>query len=161
MSTTNSSTKINLAHGYLLTNHFEKAKAIYLENKTAFIIPHLGSLADYWRAQLGLIDHLACAALIYWDRLSSVRRRIRFCSAPMVLGCIPVWRCKIRALRLRPDAEQRVLGGNLFRLIARVNRQVPRRPAVVSPMVRLARSKNETLAAELRDPWVSEHALCG
>ncbi|MGH8609007.1 MAG: tetratricopeptide repeat protein [Gammaproteobacteria bacterium] len=33
LDATKSSTKMNLAHGYLLANQFEKAKAIYLENK--------------------------------------------------------------------------------------------------------------------------------
>jgi tetratricopeptide (TPR) repeat protein len=33
LDVTKSSLKINLAHAYLLTNQFEKAKAIYLENK--------------------------------------------------------------------------------------------------------------------------------
>jgi tetratricopeptide (TPR) repeat protein len=33
LDATKSSIKINLAHGYLLTNQFEKASAIYLENK--------------------------------------------------------------------------------------------------------------------------------
>ena len=38
-----------------------------------FIIPHLGSFADDWRAQLALIDHLARHPNIYTDT-SGVRR---------------------------------------------------------------------------------------
>ncbi len=38
-----------------------------------FIIPHLGSFADDWRAQIALIDHLVRHANIYADS-SGVRR---------------------------------------------------------------------------------------
>ncbi|MGH8606789.1 MAG: amidohydrolase family protein [Gammaproteobacteria bacterium] len=141
--------------------------------QVAFIIPHLGSFADDWRAQLALIDHLARHSNIYTDT-SGVRRFDLLEQAveragphKILFGSDGPWLhpgvelAKIRALRLPPEAAQLVLGENFLRLIARVNRQVTRRPAVVAPMVRLPRSEDEALAAEFRDPWISEHALCG
>ena len=139
--------------------------------EVAFIIPHLGSFADDWRAQLALIDHLARHPNIYTDT-SAVRRfdlleqavkragphKILFGSdGPWLHPAVEL--AKIRALRLPPEAEQLVLGENLLRLIARVSRHVTRRPR--APIVRLPSSEKETLAAELRDPWISEHAPCG
>ena len=67
-----------------------------------FIIPHLGSFADDWRAQLALIDHLARHPNIYTDT-SGVRRfdlleqavrvpaQARCCSARTVHGCTRPW----------------------------------------------------------------------
>jgi predicted TIM-barrel fold metal-dependent hydrolase len=139
--------------------------------EVAFIIPHLGSFADDWRAQLALIDHLARHPNIYTDT-SGVRRfdlleqavkragphKILFGSdGPWLHPAVEL--AKIRALRLPPEAEQLVLGENLLRLIARVSRHVTHRPR--APIVRLPTSEKETLAAELRDPWISEHAPCG
>ena len=65
-----------------------------------FIIPHLGSFADDWRAQLGLIDHLVrhrisirtlpeCAVSICSNRQCTGPARRRFSLAPMGHGCTP------------------------------------------------------------------------
>ena len=65
-----------------------------------FIIPHLGSFADDWRAQIALIDHLVRHSNIYtdtagvrrfdiyWYRPFSVLARERSYSAPTDRGCI-------------------------------------------------------------------------
>lgn len=141
--------------------------------EVAFIIPHLGSFADDWRAQLALIDHLARHPNIYTDT-SGVRRfdlleqaveragphKILFGSdGPWLHPAVEL--AKIRALQMPPEAEQLVLGKNFLGLIARVNRHVTRRPVALAPTGRLARTENEAFAAELRDPWISEHTLCG
>lgn len=67
-----------------------------------FIIPHLGSFSDDWRAQLALIDHLAhhpnihtdTAGVRRFDLLAEAARRAgaeKSSSAPTALGCIRAW----------------------------------------------------------------------
>lgn len=98
----------------------------------AFIIPHLGSFADDWRAQLGLIDHLARHPNIYTDTAGVRRfdlldeavhragaRKILFGSdGPWLHPAVEL--AKIRALGLTGAEEDLVLGRNLLRLISRV-----------------------------------------
>jgi uncharacterized protein len=97
----------------------------------AFIIPHLGSFADDWRAQVVLIDHLVRHPNIYTDT-SGVRRfdilveAVRRAGATKVLfGSDGPWLhpavelAKVRALGLPAVAELLMLGGNLLRLIRR------------------------------------------
>ena len=96
-----------------------------------FIIPHLGSFGDDWRAQLALIDHLERHPNIYADS-SGVRRfdlllqAVRRAGAHKLLfGSDGPWLHpalelhKIRLLGLPPRDEALVLGGNLMRLLAR------------------------------------------
>ena len=96
-----------------------------------FIVPHLGSFADDWRAQLALIDHLERHPNIYADT-SGVRRfdllaqAVRRAGARKVLfGTDGPWLhpavelAKIRALQLPANDEALVLGGNFLRLTAR------------------------------------------
>jgi uncharacterized protein len=95
-----------------------------------FIIPHLGSFADDWRAQIGLIDHLVRHPNIYTDT-SGVRRfdilvdAVRRAGPGKVLfGSDGPWLhpgvelAKVRALKLPAVAEKRVLGDNLLDLIS-------------------------------------------
>lgn len=95
-----------------------------------FIIPHLGSFADDWRAQLALIDHLERHANIFTDT-SGVRRFdlleqavARAGAGKVLFGSDGPWLhpgvelAKVRALALGPADERRVLGGNLLRLLA-------------------------------------------
>ena len=106
----------------------------------AFIIPHLGSFADDWAAQLGLIDHLARHPNVHADT-SGVRRfdlleeAVRRAGAGKLLfGSDGPWLhpgvelAKVRALGLTPAQERLVLGGNLLRLIGEAARS-PGRPA--------------------------------
>lgn len=94
----------------------------------AFIIPHLGSFADDWRAQLALIDHLERHDNVHADT-SGVRRfdlllqAVQRAGAHKILfGTDGPWLhpavelAKIRLLRLAPADEALVLGGNLLRL---------------------------------------------
>lgn len=96
-----------------------------------FIIPHLGSFGDEWKAQLALIDHLVRHPNIFADT-SGVRRfdllenAVRRAGAAKILfGSDGPWLHpgveleKIRALRMNLADERLVLAGNLLRLIAR------------------------------------------
>ncbi len=96
-----------------------------------FIIPHLGSFADDWRAQLAFLDPLSRHPNIYTDT-SGVRRFDlllqavhRAGPAKILFGSDGPWLhpgvelAKVRALQLAPKDEARVLGGNLLALIAR------------------------------------------
>ena len=104
----------------LLAQEFKRVK---------FIIPHLGSFGDSWRAQQAFIDHLARHANIYTDT-SGVRRfdlllqAIRRAGPNKVLfGSDGPWLhpglelAKVRALELPPAGERLVLGETFLRLI--------------------------------------------
>lgn len=94
-----------------------------------FIIPHLGSFGDDFRAHVQLIDQLVRFPNVYTDT-SGVRRfdylvqAVKRAGAHKVLfGSDGPWLhpglelCKIRLLHLPPRDEVFVLGGNLLRLI--------------------------------------------
>ena len=96
-----------------------------------FIIPHLGSFADDWRAHQLLIDQLVRYPNVYTDT-SGVRRfdyiveAIKRAGAQKVLfGSDGPWLHpglelhKIRLLGLPSDKQALVLGGNILRLIRR------------------------------------------
>lgn len=123
----------------------------------SFIIPHLGSFADDWRAQLALIDHLARHANVYADT-SGVRRFDLLVDAvkragakKMLFGSDGPWLhpgvelAKVRALGLSPGDQKLVLGENLLRLISGVRH----RPAATLPIV----ATGNTTTAEFSDPW--------
>jgi predicted TIM-barrel fold metal-dependent hydrolase len=97
-----------------------------------FIVPHLGSFADDWRAQLALADHMVRHPNIHADT-SGVRRFDLLAQAvhragarKILFGSDGPWLhpgvelAKIRALRLPAGDEALVLGGNFLRLTARV-----------------------------------------
>lgn len=122
----------------------------------SFIIPHLGSFADDWRAQAALIPMLASYPNVYTDT-SGIRRfdllqeaLQRAGSEKVLFGSDGPWLHpgveleKIRALRLSPEAERLVLGGNIVRLLKGVKRQsraaAPRAHARTPPRA--------------QDPWV-------
>lgn len=96
-----------------------------------FIVPHLGSFADDWRAQLALIDHLERHPNIYTDtagvrRFDLLVQAVRRAGAHKVLfGTDGPWLhpavelAKIKALNLPPQDEALVLGRNFLRLTAR------------------------------------------
>ena len=125
-----------------------------------FIIPHLGSFADDWKAQVAFIDQLARQPNIYTDT-SGVRRfdlleeAVRRAGASKILfGTDGPWLhpavelAKVYALNLTPADRALVLSGNLLRLIAGVR---PR------PRGRLTQPINTTdPTSESSDPWVME-----
>jgi predicted TIM-barrel fold metal-dependent hydrolase len=93
-----------------------------------FILPHLGSFADDWAAQLALIDHLRRHRNIYTDtagvrRFDLLREAVRRAGAHKVLfGSDGPWLHpglelhKVRLLGLSARDEALVLGGNFLRL---------------------------------------------
>ena len=95
-----------------------------------FIVPHLGSFADEWKAQLAFIDHLARHRNVYTDT-SAVRRfdlleqAVKRAGAHKILfGSDGPWLHpaveleKIYALNLSQRDQRLVLGQNLLRLIS-------------------------------------------
>jgi uncharacterized protein len=126
-----------------------------------FIIPHLGSFADDWRAQVAFLPHLERHANIFTDT-SGVRRfdllvqAVRRAGAHKILfGSDGPWLhpgvelAKVRLLGLSPADAQLVLGGNFLRLIDQV------RPA--EPATRRAPAQPvwpAWPAGSLADPWL-------
>jgi predicted TIM-barrel fold metal-dependent hydrolase len=113
-----------------------------------FIIPHLGSFADDYRAHVGLIDQLTRLPNVYTDT-AGVRRfdylveAIRRAGPHKVLfGSDGPWLHpalelqKIRLLRLSPEAESLVLGRNILRLIAHSAKVTHSAGALPAPAVR-------------------------
>jgi uncharacterized protein len=102
-----------------------------------FIIPHLGSFADEWRAQTALIDHLVRHRNIFSDtagvrRFDVLEQAVKRAGARKILfGSDGPWfhpgveLAKIEALELGPEDRAAVLGGNILRLIGRF--RFPRR----------------------------------
>jgi predicted TIM-barrel fold metal-dependent hydrolase len=118
-----------------------------------FIVAHLGSFRDDWKAQQQVIDQLVRHPNVYTDT-SGVRRfdyiveAVRRAGPRKVLfGSDGPWLHpgvelhKVRLLHLTPDAEALILGGNALRLlrgirkIALIRRDPPR------PLVSRARAE--------------------
>ena len=121
-----------------------------------FIIPHLGSFADDWRAHLSLIDLLVRHPNVFTDT-SGVRRfdylvqAVRRAGPGKVLfGSDGPWLhpglelAKVRALGLPPADEHLVTAANLLRLISRT--RVPAH-AVTAPVTAATGERPP------RDPW--------
>lgn len=97
----------------------------------SFIVPHLGSFADDWRAHVTVIDVLTRHPNVYADT-SGVRRFGYLVAAirragpgKLIFGSDGPWLHpglelhKIRLLGLSPNDEAAVLGGTLLRLLNR------------------------------------------
>jgi hypothetical protein len=132
--------------------------------RVSFIIPHLGSFADEWKAQVAFIDQLARHPNVYTDT-SGVRRFDLLAEAvqragvhKILFGSDGPWLhpgvelAKVRALGLSPADEARVLGGNFLALIAAVRRRHR------GPIVRSGPRWGERPVAP-RDPWVLAQGL--
>ncbi len=128
----------------------------------SFIIPHMGSFSDDWRAQSALIDHLARHPNVFTDT-SGVRRfdlleeAARRAGAKKILfGTDGPWLhpgvelAKIRALGLAKQEEQLVTGGNFLRLISKAGSRSSRLQAPGS------RLQTPPFQIEPTDPWSSE-----
>jgi len=125
----------------------------------SFIIPHLGSFADDWRAQLALIDQLSRHPNIYADtsgvrRFDLLEQAVRRAGASKILfGSDGPWLhpgvelAKVRQLKLsKPDAHL-VLGGNLLRLIASRRAQ--------ASSLKMSSIASSNYQRELSDPWAA------
>jgi predicted TIM-barrel fold metal-dependent hydrolase len=124
-----------------------------------FIIPHLGSFADDWRAQLALIDPLVRYPNVYTDT-SGVRRfdilaqaARRAGAGKILFGSDGPWLhpgvelAKVRALGFPEREERKVLAGNILRLM----RGAGERSQPVRPWALPAAAAPPAEAA--RDPW--------
>jgi hypothetical protein len=131
----------------------------------AFIIPHMGSFADDWRAQLALIDLLERHANVHTDT-SGVRRfdllEQAVCRAgarKVLFGSDGPWLhpgvelAKIRALGLSDTDDRLVSGGNLLRLMRHV--RVPR-TSWRGTTLHDASDPVVPPASHARDPWEGE-----
>ncbi|HYH44311.1 MAG TPA: amidohydrolase family protein [Thermoanaerobaculia bacterium] len=126
-----------------------------------FIIPHLGSFADDWRAQLALIDHLVRHPNVYTDtsgvrRFDILEQAARRAGAQKILfGSDGPWLhpgvelAKVRALGFPPAEERKVLAGNILRLMR------PAGEPIAAPG-RVAAPSASPPEKEARDPWESE-----
>ena len=126
----------------------------------AFIIPHLGSFADDWRAQLALIDHLVRHPNVHADtagvrRFDLLEQAVRRAGARKILfGSDGPWLHpgveleKVYALELPPAEEAMVLGGNFLRLTSAVRRKPHLRP--------LAAPAIAERHGAYRDPWLAD-----
>jgi hypothetical protein len=126
-----------------------------------FIIPHMGSFSDDWRAQHALIDYLVRHPNIHTDtsgvrRFELLEQAVERAGARKILfGSDGPWLhpgvelAKVRALGLSAADEQLVLGGNLLRLLAKRRR----RPLAVPTTTPSA----APLEGEYRDPWHYHH----
>jgi predicted TIM-barrel fold metal-dependent hydrolase len=128
-----------------------------------FIIPHLGSFADDWRAQAALIPMLAQYRNVYTDtsgirRFDLLEEAVRRAGPGKVLfGSDGPWLHpgveleKVRALRLSADAERLVLSGNIMRLLSGVKRH---------PLISVMGSDPITNlhAPRAADPWALPNA---
>jgi predicted TIM-barrel fold metal-dependent hydrolase len=122
----------------------------------AFIIPHLGSFSDDWRAQHSLIDYLVRHPNIYADtsgvrRFELLEQTVQRAGARKILfGSDGPWLHpgveleKVRLLGLSERDEQLVLGGNFLRLISNRRAQPRALPQVPSWAPQ----------QEYRDPWL-------
>jgi predicted TIM-barrel fold metal-dependent hydrolase len=125
----------------------------------AFIIPHLGSFADDWRAQLAFVDHLVRHPNIFTDT-SGVRRFdllqqavTRAGAGKILFGSDGPWLHpgveleKVRVLKLPSEEQAMVLGGNFLRLIRRVR---------TSPVGHAnIKARAAQADGEFRDPWAT------
>jgi predicted TIM-barrel fold metal-dependent hydrolase len=134
-----------------------------------FIVPHLGSFGDDWRAQMALIDPLVRYPNIHTDS-SGVRRfdvlleAVRRAGAEKLLfGSDGPWLHpgielhKIRMLGLPPSSSKLVLGENLLRLPARSRRRPRGRVAVAMAPAAAVRGR----ADDAGDPWAAEQFPVG
>jgi uncharacterized protein len=126
-----------------------------------FIIPHLGSFSDDWRAQAGMIDYLVRFPNIYADT-SGVRRFDilkkafeRAGTSKILFGTDGPWLhpgvelSKIFALHLPEKGLQQVLAGNLLKLISKVKKQQ------IAPINSNNLLPNDAqISQEWRDPWL-------
>lgn len=131
-----------------------------------FIIPHLGSFADDWRAQVGLIDHLVRHPNVYTDtsgvrRFDILQQALRRAGPRKFLfGSDGPWLhpgvelAKVKALRLPPRAEELILSRNFLRLISKS------RPAAVTTSASRRATRSDVNPVVDFEPECDDPALC-
>lgn len=124
----------------------------------AFIIAHLGSFADEWKAQLAMIDHLVRHANIFADtagvrRYDLLEQAVRRAGASKLLfGTDGPWLhpgvelAKVQALEIGGADKAMITGGNFLRLIRGVNRY---------PRALRVSARASSVPDVLRDPWAA------
>jgi predicted TIM-barrel fold metal-dependent hydrolase len=132
----------------------------------AFVIPHLGSFADDWRAQTAFLDHLARIPNVFTDT-SGVRRFDLLVEAvhragprKVLFGTDGPWLhpglelAKVRALCLPPSHERLITSGNVLRLLRSAARgpRAGRAPRTRPPV--LMRGPGIPPASSAEDPWL-------
>lgn len=122
-----------------------------------FIIPHLGSFSDDWKAQVALIDHMVRHPNIYTDtsgirRFDVLEQALKRAGPRKILyGSDGPWLhpgvelSKVYALGMSEEEQQMVLSGNFLRLIAGVRN----RPAIHIPT-----PAGSLPDREVADPWL-------
>jgi len=131
-----------------------------------YIIPHLGSFADDWRAQQAFIDPLTRYSNIYTD-ISGVRRfdllveAVQRAGAHNILfGSDGPWLhpgvelAKVKALKLSQAAESLVLGGTFLKLIAKVQSAGIEFEARHYNSSRVLQNTIPVVQTGISDPWV-------
>ena len=126
-----------------------------------FIIPHLGSFADDWRAQLALIDHLVRHPNVFTDT-SGVRRfdllgraLARAGPGKILFGSDGPWLNpalelhKVKLLRLSTEDFARVAGGNILALLSERARRLRAR----------GRSRVHAGGQPTTEPWRAEQEV--
>src|SRR5262245_62066233 len=136
----------------------------------AFIIPHLGSFADDWRAKLALFDNLARTPDIYTDT-SGVRRfdlleqaARRAGTKKILFGSDGPWLhpgvelAKVKALGLSAADEKLILGGNFLQLIKHARTSAP---ATISAQTDRPHFNSSVGCRAQDDPWLSHQPMTG
>jgi len=121
-----------------------------------FIIPHIGSFMDDFRAQQQVVDQLVRHRNVFADtagvrRFDFIVQAVRRAGPhKLIFGSDGPWLHpglelhKIRLLGLPPEQEAMILGGNLMRLIGRVGTRSPHSPAQHSAPSRRATASQAT-----------------
>jgi predicted TIM-barrel fold metal-dependent hydrolase len=124
-----------------------------------FIIPHLGSFADDWRAQQQVVDQLVRHPNVYADtagvrRFDYLVQAVKRAGAhKLIFGSDGPWLhpgvelAKIRALGLPAAEEQLVLSGNVLRLMSKRQRMIPYRSTQKPSRPKNARVRGTVLAS--------------
>ena len=140
-----------------------------------FIIPHFGSFGDDWRVQQQVVDQLVRYPNVYADT-SGVRRFdyiveavARAGAKKVIFGSDGPWLHpglelhKIRLLRLPPEHESLILGGNALRLLrqVRVGPHVAEQSSAIKLLTRSGAcpSRETRIDRHLPPPVEVEHEL--
>lgn len=128
-----------------------------------FIIPHLGSFGDDWRAQLALIDHLVRFPNVFADtsgvrRFDILQKAVKRAGpSKFLFGSDGPWLHpgveleKIYALHLPEPGLKMVTGGNFLRLVAD-KRNAP----IIKSAFTNKSYKPIDLPNKMEDPWLAE-----